>query len=82
MEEYGKKFVEHDPRFAWLTEEVAALTFRVMGMSVGGQVAVRDGGIDLDMEVPLLLRAFQKKAVKAIDEEVQVWVGRARRGEL
>ena len=39
-------------------------------------------GIVMDLDVPFLFRPFQKRAMEVIEREVQVWIGKARSGEI
>lgn len=82
MEAYKARFAEYGPRFEWRSETRGEFGFRAKGVALGGTIDVRDGKIDVDMEVPFLFRIFQGKAMEVIEGEVRVWVDKARRGEL
>lgn len=82
MEDYKARFAEYHPRFDWTGEDRGEFGFKAKGVSLGGRIAVRDRAIDVDMEVPFLLRVFQGKAMKVIEDQVKHWVERAKKGEL
>lgn len=79
---YTQRFPEYSPTTKWESEDKAAISFSVKGMSLNGSVAVQDNGFELDLDVPFLLRPFQGKAVSIIEDEIKNWIGKAERGEL
>ena len=50
--------------------------------SLKGKVAVTAGSIDMDLDVPFLLKPFQGTAIKVIGDEIQGWIEKAKRGEI
>ena len=38
--------------------------------------------IDMDLDVPFLLRPFKDKALGAVDQEITAWIDKAKRGEI
>jgi hypothetical protein len=82
MEVYKARFGEYEPRFDWTSLDEGRFSFHAMGTKLEGRIGVRDGAIDVDMHVPLVLRIFQGKAMNVIEEQVRVWVEKAKRGEL
>jgi hypothetical protein len=45
-------------------------------------VEVTDKSIDMDLDVPFLLKPFQGTAMKVISDEIQNWMEKAKRGEI
>ncbi len=82
LKSYSERFAEYDPQIAWINEQLAEVTFRVKGLSMKGSFEIRDSAVDMDMEVPLLLRPFKSKALEVIEEQITKWIDKARRGEL
>ena len=82
MAAYKERFADYQPRFAWASAERGEFGFNAKGVSLGGTLLVREGKIDVDMEVPFLFRVFQGKAMQVIEEQVQLWVGKVKRGEV
>jgi Putative polyhydroxyalkanoic acid system protein (PHA_gran_rgn) len=82
FEAYKVRFSEFSPETTWLGEDKAKISFSAKGMSVKGQVAVTEKAIDIDLEVPFLLRPFQGKAIELIEREIKTWIGKAKSGEL
>lgn len=82
LESYAERFAEFKPTTRWKSDDQAAISFTVKGMSLEGGVVVKDSSIDLDLDVPFLLKPFQGKAVGVIDKEIQLWIEKAKRGEI
>lgn len=81
-ESYAARFRDFNPTATWPNDDEARIGFSAKGMSMNGTLALEGDAIVLEMKVPLLLRAFQGKAIQVIDEEVAHWVGKAKAGEL
>lgn len=82
LQSYKARFAEYDPQIAWVSERLAEVTFRVKGLSMKGSFEIGDTAIDMDMEVPLLLRPFKNKALEVIEQQITQWIEKARKGEL
>ena len=82
LQSYKARFAEYDPQISWVAEQLAEVTFRVKGLSMKGSFEIKDSVIDMDMEVPLLLRPFKSKALEVIEEQIRKWIDKARAGEL
>jgi hypothetical protein len=82
MEAYKARFADYNPRFEWTSADRGAFGFNAKGVSLGGTVHVHDHKVDVEMEVPFLFRVFQGRAMEVIEDQVRVWVEKARRGEL
>lgn len=50
---------------------VNAISGKAKGFAVSGTVEVKEGVIDVDLAVPLLLRGFNKKIKTLIEEKVK-----------
>jgi len=68
--EYGLRFPKHAPRLQWLSSDQARVGFHAMGLDIEGTVRVFDRGMELDLRVPWVLRAFVGPAQRAIEREV------------
>jgi hypothetical protein len=82
MDAYKARFAEYNPRFDWTSDARGEFGFKAKGVALGGSIVVHDGQVDVDMEVPFLFRIFQGKAMEVIEDEVRLWVERAKKGEL
>lgn len=82
MDAYKARFAEYNPRFDWKSDDKGEFGFSAKGIALGGTILVRDHKVDVDMEVPFLFRVFQGKAMGVIEEQVQIWVEKAKKGEL
>jgi hypothetical protein len=82
FETYSQRFSEFAPRTTWSGDDMATVSFSAKGMSIQGTVLVRATSIDVDLEVPFLLRPFQGKAVEVLERELQKWIHKASSGEL
>lgn len=82
LDTYQRNFAEYQPRGRWITENRAEIAFTVMRKTLTGALDVRERQLDLELEVPLLFRAFRGAAMKVIEDEINMWLTRARNGEL
>jgi hypothetical protein len=82
MDAYKARFADYQPRFDWTGENDGEFSFNAKGVKLSGKIHVRDRAVDVDMHVPLLFRVFQGKAMDVIEEQVKLWVEKAKRGEL
>ncbi len=82
MESYTAKLAEYSPKVTWTTPDAAAITFKVKGISLSGSLALVPGAIELDLDVPFLLKPFQGRAINVIDREVREWIDKAKQGGL
>jgi hypothetical protein len=82
MEAYSARFADYEPKFGWIGADRGEFSFNAKGVKLKGSIVVRDHQVDVDMQVPLLFRVFQGKAMGVIEEQVKLWVEKARRGEI
>ncbi len=82
LQDYCERFAEYHPRATWVDERHADISFRAKGVVLEGGLDVNPDEIVVQLDVPLLLRPFRKRAVSTIDGEVRRWIDKARRGEL
>jgi hypothetical protein len=73
--EYSKRYSGFAPQLQWLEPELAQVGFQALGRKIVAQVRVLDRALEIDMDVPLLVRPFVGRATAAIDREVARWVG-------
>lgn len=79
---YAQRFAKYDPQVQWVSDSRCMVRFKAKGIKVEGALELEPGKITMEMEVPFLLRIFQKQAVGIIEEEIQSWLGKARAGEI
>lgn len=82
LQAYSARFAEYDPQVVWVNDRLAEVTFSVKGLSMKGTFEIMDTAVDMDMEVPFLLRPFKNKALEVIEQQIIQWIDKARRGEL
>jgi Putative polyhydroxyalkanoic acid system protein (PHA_gran_rgn) len=75
---YAQKYANYNPTVTWTSANRAELSFKVKGMSLSGVVEVLDRSIDLDIDVPFLLRPFKAQALGVIDGEINEWIKKAK----
>ncbi len=51
-------------------------------MKLEGTIHVRDNKVDVEMDVPFLFKIFQGSAMKVIQEQVERWVEKVKKGEV
>jgi hypothetical protein len=82
FESYQKRFSHYDPKANWVAEHRAEISFKAKGISLSGSLEVHEKEIDMDLEVPFILRPFKGKALGVIEDEIKVWIGKAQAGEF
>ncbi|WP_437487391.1 polyhydroxyalkanoic acid system family protein [Sorangium sp. So ce1014] len=79
MARYCDRYAEYAPSMLWSDERRADLGFSFKGCKLGGRLELRPRTVDLEIEVPLPLRMFQRMAIAAIDNEVRRFIDEAHR---
>lgn len=77
--QYRQRYAEYEPFLVWRDEKRAELGFSVKGVKLKGSMELRPGAVDVDLDVPLLLRPFKGVAIAAIDKEVRHFIGEAHK---
>lgn len=80
--DYARRFARFEPCIEWRDERRARVSFRARGMALTGDIEVDARNLLLVLDVPLLLRPLQGRALAIIERELNQWIERARRGEL
>jgi hypothetical protein len=81
-EAYGERFAEYDYRATWVSDSRVELGFTVVGRRLEGSLTVLPNRLQLELDVPLLMRPFRGKAIEIIEKEARMWLDKAKRGEL
>ncbi len=79
---YKERFAKYNPTATWTADDHADISFNAKGMALKGSIDVRPSSIDIDMDVPLLLRPFKRVAEEVVEREIRKWVEKAKQGEL
>lgn len=79
---YSDRFSKYQPTCHWPTQSQAEIGFTAKGITLKGTIEVLDDSIDLELEVPFILRPFKGKAIGVIEEEIKRWIGKAKAGEI
>lgn len=79
---YTARFSEYKPKANWVNDKRAEISFTVKGVTLNGSMDVGPRTIEMDLDVPFLLRPFKGKAMGVIEEEINKWIGKARAGEI
>jgi len=77
---YQDTLGKHAPHVHWRDEWTAEVSFRAAGRTFDGSVHVGPEALDLEMDVPLIARPFQRRALALIEREVAKWVGKMKGG--
>jgi Putative polyhydroxyalkanoic acid system protein (PHA_gran_rgn) len=81
LNSYASRFSQYAPSVAWQSDDKATIGFSVKGVSLKGSVEVQDSAINLELDVPFLMRPFQGKAIAIIEEEIKTWLKKSKAGE-
>ena len=79
---YAERFAKYKPTATWTSPSHADVSFSAKGITLKGVLEVLPSSIDMDLDVPFLLRPFKDRALGAVDREISVWIQKAKRGEL
>jgi hypothetical protein len=82
LQEYRARFPDYDPQIEWTDDKTAEVTLKAMGSTLKGNFVLTEHAIDMDMEVPLLMRPFKAKAMEVVEQKIREWIDKAKRGEL
>lgn len=82
LDVYQEKFSEYEAKAVWPSENHADVSFVALGKKLEGTIDLNDKTIDLELDVPFLMKPFQGKAMDIIQKEITKWLGKAERGEL
>lgn len=82
FDSYRERFAKYSPTADWQSEDRAKIGFSAKGITLDGVVELTDEEVIMELKVPFLLKPFRGKAVTIIDEEINKWIGKAKRGEL
>ncbi|HET7542181.1 MAG TPA: polyhydroxyalkanoic acid system family protein [Polyangiaceae bacterium] len=75
---YAQKYAHYGAQVTWKGPNKADISFKVKGMSLSGSLEVLERAIDLDMDVPFLLRPFKSQALGVIEGEINEWIKKAK----
>jgi hypothetical protein len=79
---YQERFAKYNPTATWTTDDRAQISFTAKGITLKGLLEVTPKSIDIDIDVPFLLRPFKSVAQDAVEREITRWVEKAKRGEV
>ena len=82
FDSYKKKLSQYNPSSNWVTDRRAEISFSVKGLTLNGSVELQERSIDMELDVPFLLRPFRGKALSVIEKHIRKWIDKAKAGEI
>jgi hypothetical protein len=82
FDSYKERFAKYRPTATWTDDRNADITFTAKGITLRGTLAVGESSIDMDLDIPFVLRPFKSIAVNAVEQEIRFWVDKAKNAEL
>lgn len=79
---YSDRFSKYSPTCNWTSQYHAAIGFTAKGINLKGELDVSDRAIDLDLDVPFLLKPFKSMALDVVEQEIKVWIAKSKAGEI
>ena len=79
---YKETLSQYNPRSNWVTDRRAEISFSVKGITLNGSVELQQSSIDLELDVPFLLRPFRGKALSVIEKNILKWIDKAKAGKI
>jgi len=80
--DYAERFARYSPQVDWKEPDHAEISITAKGVTLEGSFTSQPGTLVFEAKVPFLLRPFSGMAKDVIEKQVELWVGRAQRGEL
>jgi len=78
LNSYAEKFAKYSPEVRWQSPSQAHIAFKIKGMTLSGLLEVLDKTIEMDLDVPFMLRPFKSQALSVIEGEIQDWIRKAK----
>jgi hypothetical protein len=82
FESYRERFAKYRPEANWISEKRAEISFHVKGLTLNGAMEVNPSNIEMELDVPFVLRPFKGKALGIIEDEIRKWLHKAQAGEI
>ena len=82
IKSYSERFAKYSPSAQWVDDKRAQIGFTAKGISLSGTLQVNPNDIEMDLDVPFILRPFKGKAMSVIEEEINKWVAKAKAGQI
>ncbi len=82
FETYRVKFEQYSPTARWTRDDTCEIGFKAKGIALKGTIVVKASSMDVELDVPFLLKPFQGKAIGIINDTVQEWIAKAKAGEV
>jgi hypothetical protein len=82
FDSYKRKLAKYRPETQWVTDRRASIAFTVKGFTLHGALEVKEHSIDMELDVPFILRPFRGKALSLIEREIRAWIEKAKAGAV
>jgi hypothetical protein len=82
LDAYKARFPEYSPTATWVGDNEVRIQFSAKGLTLKGGIKLKPGALEMDLDVPLLLRPLKGVALGVIEEQFRKWVGEAKAGRL
>ena len=79
---YQERFGKYDPKADWIAENRAHVSFTAKGITLKGTIEITPKTIEMDLDVPFVLRPFKGAALGKVDAEIGKWIAKARQDEV
>lgn len=79
---YSERFAKYEPTCTWTSPHRADIGFTAKGIHLTGDIEVGENSIELDLDVPLLMRPFKNMAIGVVEEEIKTWIAKSKAGEI
>ena len=83
LEGYKAQFPQFQPGGRWTDDDTAEVWFVTPVGRIEGTVSVLAQAVQLHLtKIPWAARPFRRQAAKIVEDEVQMWIQKAKDGEL
>ncbi len=70
---YREQFASYNPVATWSSPEQGPLTVEALGKKLAVHVSLTNDRVDLEGDLPLLLRPFSSKITSVLDGKIAEW---------
>jgi hypothetical protein len=80
--EYQSRFSKYRPTLMWKDAHRAVVGFDAKGFTFKGAFEVHPSSIDVELEVPFVMKPFKGIATAAVEREIERWIALANAGRV
>src|SRR4051794_39555199 len=76
FQHYHRRYPNYGLDLAWTGPFSATLSFRAKGLAIRCDLAIEPDAVEVEVDLPLILRPFQGRVKTLAEREARVWIER------